>query len=139
VTSVRFALPGDRPVMVELVAASGLPTAGLESAWCAWVAEEDGRVIGTAALERHGEALLLRGVAVAPAARCGGVGGQLVAAALAAAQPVGPVALLTETASDYFLRFGFVPVERAALAPELAASPELQGLCPATAIAMVRR
>jgi amino-acid N-acetyltransferase len=137
--AVRLATPADREAMVELVASAGLPTTGLELAWCAWVAEDDGRIVGTAALERHGDALLLRSVAVSAAVRGSGVGGQLVFAVLAAAQPIGPVALLTETASDYFPRFGFTSVARADLHPDLAGSPELQGLCPDSVHAMVRR
>jgi amino-acid N-acetyltransferase len=48
------------------------------------------------------------------------------------------VALLTETAAGWFPRFGFHPVDRAALDPALAASAELAGACPATAQAFLR-
>ena len=62
----------------------------------------------------------------------------LVRAALAAVDPAGPVALLTETAAGWFPRFGFHLVDRAALDPALAASAELAGACPATAQAFLR-
>ncbi|RKH16372.1 hypothetical protein D7V77_37405 [Corallococcus sp. CA041A] len=46
--------------------------------------------------------------------------------------------LLTTTASDYFPRFGFVRIDRDMLPPELNASEELRGACPASVIAMRR-
>jgi amino-acid N-acetyltransferase len=82
--------------------------------------------------------LLLRSVAVRAEQRGRGVGAELVRAALAAAGPRRPVALLTETGAGWFPRFGFRPVERAALDPALAASAELAGACPATARAFLR-
>jgi len=136
--SVRLAAPADGAAVAELVTAAGLPTAGLEHAWRTWVAEAGGHVVGTASLERHGDALLLRAVAVAAGLRGSGIGAELVAAALAAADGIGSVALLTETAASWFPRFGFAPVERAALDPALGASAELRGACPASAMAMVR-
>jgi amino-acid N-acetyltransferase len=44
--------------------------------------------------------------------------------------------LLTETAEDFFPRFGFEAVPRTSLDARLAASAELQGACPETAVAM---
>ena len=46
------------------------------------------------------------------------------------------VSLLTLTAADYFLPFGFKEVERARLPLSLTASEEFQGACPDTATAM---
>ena len=135
--AIRPAAPTDDAV-VQLVASAGLPTAGLASAWRTWVAERDGQVIGTASLERHDDALLLRSVAVAAGLQGQGVGTRLVTTALTAASKVGPVALLTETAAGWFPRFGFTPVPRAALDPALGASAELRGACPDSAVAMLR-
>jgi len=137
--TVRPAVGAERAAVRELVADAGLPLEGLDGVWRTWVAADDaGHVVGTASLERHGDALLLRSVAVHPRCRGDGVGAQLVTAALAAATPVGPVALLTETAADWFPRFGFHPVPRGRLHPALHASPELAGVCPSTAVAMTR-
>src|SRR5450755_439821 len=47
------------------------------------------------------------------------------------------VYLLTETASDYFLRFGFRPIDRSAIAPAIHASVEWTSVCPASVQAMV--
>jgi amino-acid N-acetyltransferase len=135
---VRPARPEEAGQVAELVTASGLPTVGLAGAWRTWVAVDGDQLLGTASLERHGDALLLRSVAVRADQRGRGVGAELVRTALAAAGPRRQVALLTETAAGWFPRFGFRPVERAALDPALAASAELAGACPATAQAFLR-
>ena len=135
---IRLAHPEETDRVAELVTAAGLPTAGLAQAWRTWVAVERDRLLGTASLEHHGGAYLLRSVAVHDQARGRGIGAQLVQTALAAVHPARPVALLTETGAGWFPRFGFHPVDRAALDPTLAASAELAGACPATAQAFLR-
>ncbi|WP_448625898.1 GNAT family N-acetyltransferase [Geodermatophilus sp. URMC 64] len=139
---VREATPADLPAVRELVARAGLPLDGLDDA-AVLVAEVDGRLAGTVALERHGggprTAFLLRSAAVEPDRRGRGVGAALTAAALERADALGaPVALLTETAAGYFPRFGFAPVPREDLPAELTGSAELQGACPDTTHALLR-
>jgi amino-acid N-acetyltransferase len=140
---VREAAPADLAAVHDLVGTVGLPLAGLDDSAHIWVAEADGAIVGTAALERHGTgdgtAYLLRSAAVMPSWRGRGVGAALTAAALHHVDAVGaPVALLTETAADYFPRFGFSPVERDRLPASLADSAELRGACPASAWALLR-
>jgi amino-acid N-acetyltransferase len=135
---IRLARPDESGQVAELVTASRLPVAGLAGVWRTWVAVDGDQLLGTASLERHGDALLLRSVAVRAGQRGRGVGAELVRAALAAVGPRRSVALLTETAAGWFPRFGFRPVERTALDPALAASAELAGACPATAQAFLR-
>jgi amino-acid N-acetyltransferase len=140
---VHEATPADLAAISDLIAAAGLPLAGLDDAALVLRAEEAGALVGTVALERHGTgdatAFLLRSAAVAPAWRGRGLGAALTAAALAHVDAAGaPVALLTETAAGYFPRFGFVPVDRERLPAALAASAELQGACPASARALLR-
>jgi amino-acid N-acetyltransferase len=136
---VRLARPDETGQVAELVATSRLPTAGLAGAWRTWVAVDGDQLLGTASVERHGDAYLLRSVAVRGDQRGRGIGAELVRAALAAAGPHRRVALLTETAAAWFPRFGFQPVEWAALDPALAASAELSGACPASARVFVRQ
>jgi amino-acid N-acetyltransferase len=134
---VRPARPHESDAVASLVARARLPTEGLEDAWRSWVAEEDGALVGTASLERYGDALLLRGVAIRPDRRGVGIGQKLVRAVLDEAAGVGTVALLTESAGMWFSRLGFKEVDRSGLDSRLLASPELQGLCPETAQAFV--
>ena len=73
------------------------------------------RVVGSAALEFYGKAALLRSVAVVAELRGAGLGHRLTGAALDLARQRGVTAvyLLTETAADFFPRFGFRPTQRA--------------------------
>jgi amino-acid N-acetyltransferase len=140
---VRDASPADMAAIDALIRDAKLPLDGLEAAAVVLVAEIDGAVHGAIALERYGEgdraAFLLRSAVVPPASRGRGIGTALTAAALQRVDTeAAPVALLTETAGEYFPRFGFALVERAELPVELAASPELRGACPATARAFLR-
>ena len=130
--------PEETDQVAELLIAAQLPTTGLADAWRTWVAVDGDQLVGTASLERHGDAYLLRSVAVRSDQRGRGIGAELVGTALAAAEAGRPVALLTETAAGWFPRFDFRPVDRAALDPALAASAEFAGACPATAQAFVR-
>ena len=139
---LRPASGSDRPVVVSLLTGAGLPLEGVPddlAGFC--VAEAPGRgVIGVAGLESYGEFGLLRSVAVSPAFRAHGIGARLVAFVLgrAEAEGRGELFLLTTTARDWFARFGFEDVARAALPTALFASAELRGACPDTAQAMRR-
>lgn len=89
-------------------------------------------------LAGNGPDLLLRSLVVHPAARRSGIGARLVAALEGEARAKGGAALwlLTEGAAPFFTRLGFTTVERATAPPSIAASSQLQGLCPATAALM---
>lgn len=125
--------------VAELLAAADLPLAGFGTALRPLlVAVEDGRVVGGVALERYGADALLRSLVVTPAARGRGVGERLTEAIVAAAraEEIRTLWLLTTTAERFFPRFGFERVERSSLPAALAASAELRGACPASAVAM---
>jgi len=139
---VRRARPAELPAVRELVDRCGLDSGGLDQA-VVFVAEVDGRLAGTVALEQHGTggslAFLLRSAAVDPAARGRGLGDALVRAALRHVDAVrAPAALLTENAEGYFPRFGFAPVSRDELPAALLESSQLLGGCPASAHALLR-
>ena len=124
-----------------LLAAAGLPLAGWDADGVRrWAVRAEDRLLGVIALERHGDHGLLRSLAVAPAARGRGLAHALVAHALREAAALGlhDVAGLTTTIPDLLPRLGFHEVARDALPAALAASPELQGACPASARAFVR-
>ena len=128
-----------KPVLT-LLAKNGLPDAGFaDHSATALVAREDRIVVGSVALELHGPAALLRSLAVTATRRGEGLGRRLTLAALALArrQGVDRVYLLTETAEGFFARFGFEPVERAAVDPAVKRSVEFTSACPASAVAMM--
>jgi len=125
--------------IADLVTASGLPLDGLEPhLGSAIIAREPGGIVGCAALELYGHDALLRSVAVAPARRGGGVGLALTAASieLARRHDVRTVWLLTETAADFFPRFGFEQSTRAAVPAAVRQSVEFTTACPASATVM---
>ena len=92
-------------------------------------------IVGCAGLETYGDVGLLRSIAVSARRQSQGIGRALVANRLdaAKAQKLDAVYLLTTTASDYFLRLGFVAADRARVPARLASSPEFAGACPASA------
>jgi SAM-dependent methyltransferase/N-acetylglutamate synthase-like GNAT family acetyltransferase len=119
-----------------------LPYEGLDDQFGdAWiVAERDGRLIGSAAVEVYGRHGLLRSVAVDPSARGLGLGADLVRDRLAwsAARGLDSVWLLTTTAPDWFTRFGFGRVPRQSAPALLQESPEFATICPGDSVAMTR-
>lgn len=144
VARIRDAAPSDLPVVHGLLRNAGLPLDGLADAYLILVADVADTVVGTVTLERHGSdrdtAFLLRSAVVDQDQRALGIGARLTAAALERVDAAGaPVALLTETAEDYFPRFGFSRVGRSELPSALQASAELRGVCPASAHALLRR
>ncbi len=135
------ASPAELAPLADLLEAAGLPSAGFpgDTPVVLSARDADGGLLGGVALELHGDAALLRSAGVAPKARRRGIGGGLVAAALRRAHGhASSVSILTETAPDFFARFGFREVDRAALPTSLQASAELQGACPDSAVVMIR-
>lgn len=141
--AIRAAGPEDYESVRALLAASGLPVKGLaENFSHGLVARgEDGRLAGSVSLEMYGSAALLRSLVVAPELRGKGLGERLTARALslAASSGVCDVYLLTETAAEFFPRFGFAAEDRAGAPEALKASAEFRSACPASAILMRAR
>lgn len=129
----------DLPEILALLGANELPVAGIaDHVGSALVARDNGTIIGCAAVEVYGAAGLLRSVAVEESRRGTGLGRRLTAAVLDLARRRGvrTLYLLTTTADGFFPKFGFTTIDRAELDPALAASEELRGACPASAVAM---
>ena len=139
---IRTARPEDLADALALLGESKLPTAGVEEAFDRFVvAERAGEIVGVAGLEAHGNVALLRSVAVAPTERGRGLGGALTEELLRRASQTGidEVYLLTETAADFFPRYGFERIDRSAADPAIRTSAEFTTLCATTATVMVRR
>ena len=141
--SIRVATAADTAAVLILLRASDLPVDGVPAVLShLLVAERAGEtgaeIVGAVALERHGNAALLRSTVVAPALRGIGLGEQLVQRALADAreQSLDELVLLTTTAADWFPRFGFERIARDEAPAALLASDEFQFACPASAVVM---
>lgn len=131
--------PAHWSAIADLVTGSGLPLDGLEPhLGSTIVAREPAGIVGCAALELYGPDALLRSVAVAPARRGSGVGLALTAASIELARRHGvrTVWLLTETAADFFPRFGFEQATREAVPVAVRQSVEFTTACPASAAVM---
>ena len=132
---------GDLDAVRGLLQANGLPLDDLERhTGTAFVARQDGRVVGAAALEVYGDGGLLRSVVVAPESRGVGIGDQLVRSVMALAQSkhLPAVYLLTTTAASYFPRLGFVEVSRDRVPAGVQQSVEFVSACPASATVLMK-
>ncbi len=138
---IERAGPSDLPAVEDLLSAAGLPIEGAASAFETGVVARDGEaVVGAAGVERYGTAGLLRSVVVSADRRGVGLGRDLVAAAedLARCEGVRELYLLTETASDWFPRLGYMAIPRHQAAAAVGQSIEFTTACAETAIAMRR-
>jgi amino-acid N-acetyltransferase len=134
------ARPDDLAAIRALLERSHLPVAEIERHLTgAMVARDDRTVIGCAAIEQYDRAALLRSVAVDDGFRGQGLGVRLTDAALTAARARGvdTVYLLTETAADFFPRFGFRRIPRDQVNPAVRRSVEFTTACPEGAQAMM--
>lgn len=124
-----------------LLRRAGLPSEGLEAHRATLlVARRGSQLVGCAALELYGTSALLRSVAVEESQRGAGLGIRLTQAALALGRRLGVERfyLLTDTAREFFPRFGFREIARDEVDPAVLVSEEFRSLCPASATVMVR-
>lgn len=135
----RFAQPTDWPGIATVLASANLPLDGAQEHLSDFVlATRDDELIGTAALEKYGNYGLLRSVAVIASEHGRGLGAALTQQLIDQArrdQLLGLV-LLTETAADYFPRFGFTRIDRADVPLPIQESIEFKSACPQSASAM---
>jgi phosphinothricin acetyltransferase len=137
--SIRRAVPSDWDRVAALLSTSALPLDGARDHLDGFVVAERGEsMVGCAAVERYGDAGLLRSVAVASSERGKGTGKALVDRCLsdASAAGVATMVLLTTTADGYFPRFGFEIITRDDAPDAVRASVEFRGACPSSATVM---
>lgn len=137
--SVEPATPADFVAVLTLLEQNGLPKDGLSNHFEAALVGRTGQdVVGCVALEIYGRVGLLRSLVVAEAWRGQNLGRRLTEMALNLARQRGlaELYLLTETASEFFPRFGFTPVSRAEVPPTVQQSVEFTTACPASALVM---
>ena len=141
---LRPARREDLEAVEQLLAASGLPLAGVAEALPTFVVaeapDEGGRLVGVAGLEVCCDNALLRSVAVEPAWRSRGAGRALVSRVIADAEARGirGLYLLTTTAEHYFPSFGFREIARDEVPEDVRATDEFRSACPASATVMTR-
>ena len=130
------------PAVEDLLAKANLPVEGVKKAIGLFVvAENNGKVVGVAGVERCGDFGLLRSVAVDPAVKGRGVGAAMTEWLIADSEASGLRALylLTTTAEDYFPSFGFEKTARDTVPAEIKQSSEFKDICPSSATVMYRK
>jgi amino-acid N-acetyltransferase len=136
------ARPHDLRGALDLLGRSELTEQDVAERWGHYfvVHEDDGRVVGVAGLEVHGEDGLLRSVAVDQEYRGQGLAASLVESAMQRARRLGlrSVYLLTTSARDYFVRRGFSDCPREQAPEPIRQSWEYRVGCPSTAALMKR-
>lgn len=138
---LRPATEQDRVAVEALLHAAGLhpldDTAQFGPQYIVAVLGEN-RIIGVAGMELHGDDCLLRSVAVDKEFRSLRLGATLAEDRLHWARDRGirAVYLLTDTAANYWARFGFREIARQDAPEGIAASHEWAGGCPASSTAM---
>ncbi len=137
--SYRIGAAEDWPAVSALLQSASLPLEGarehLLNFTLAW---RDDSLVGCAGLERYGSSGLLRSVVVKETERGYGLGQALTQQILeqARSQGITQIVLLTETAGQFFPRFGFAPITRAEAPEETQASVEFTTACPESALVM---
>jgi len=137
--SIQAAALSELTELLTLLDECGLPLDGVaEHLGGFLVARDDRALLGVVGLACYGDVGLLRSLAVRDGERGRGLGVKLVQALMDRAQErnIRALYLLTETAENFFPRFGFERIPREKLDPKLGASQELQGACPDTAVVM---
>ncbi|MCH8837234.1 MAG: GNAT family N-acetyltransferase [Candidatus Marinimicrobia bacterium] len=137
--SIEPAVAGDLAAIVQLLGRSGLEADGLEQHLdTTLVARRHSQLVASAGLELYGRQALLRSVVVAPQLQGTGLGRRMTGQVLALAQTRGitRVYLLTETAREFFARFGFRLMERADVPVKVQSSQEFSMACANNAVGM---
>ncbi len=137
---VRAAAPADLPVVTELLAGAGLPSADLGPGHMRefLVATRGDSILGAIGLEVCGAVGLLRSLVVRPDSRGAGLGKRLVTAMEQHAVECGvrDLWLLTIDATGYFEQRGYETRARAMAPAAIAATREFASLCPVDAALM---
>lgn len=138
---LRAAAVSDLISIESLLRVSDLPVAGVAEHLPNFIVAVDAQgVIACGGIEYYGNFALIRSIAVAAQARGGGLGKAIVSRLLTEclSRAVEAVALRTTTAESYFSRQGFVRIELGDVPGPLLSSGQFAGVCPASAIVMLK-
>lgn len=125
--SIRLANDTDRDTVMRVFRDAGLETdAALAQGTTYWVMERGGQAIGAIGLEHGDGASLLRGAAVVPQARQGGLGRRLVMSAINYAQGRGDRAIYMFSKGGDWGSFGFTQVPLALVMGDIPDAPQIQ-------------
>ena len=97
-------------------------------------------LIGFIGLEQFGKEGLIRSLAIEDSCKSQGLGKKLIEQLILKCKAIGVnrLHLLTTTASDYFLKYGFRISQRDEAPPSVLKSKEFSEICPASSVYMIR-
>ena len=137
---IRPADPSDRAFVMQFLAESKLVPLDDDSQFGPQysVATCGGEIVGVAGIELYGDDGLLRSVCLDPKCRSLRIGAALVEDRIdwARDKALRAIYLLTTTAPEYWLRFGFRKIARGDAPDALANSREWSSDCPSESIAL---
>ncbi|MBF0287317.1 MAG: GNAT family N-acetyltransferase [SAR324 cluster bacterium] len=135
------ATPQDRIPIEQLLSNAKLPFTDLITHLPHFVVgRKNNEVIGVIGLEILGEIALLRSLAVTGSYQGKGLSQILYEKILdhAKLQQVKTLYVLTTTAEDYFDKRGFLKIQRSEAPESIKATKQFSGLCPASAVCLVK-
>jgi amino-acid N-acetyltransferase len=141
VISYRPATARDTQAITALLDSERLPSSDLAKSGVMLIAAvAQDRLAGCIGVEPHGEAGIIRSLAVAPEFRGQGIARSLVSRAetLASHRGVQCLYLLTEGAAEFWSEIGYTTVSRTEAPSAIRASAEFASLCSASATCMKR-
>ncbi len=141
-TEIKLASIDQTSDIKDLLAHSDLPHEDIARHFQHFhVAIDEDRVIGTIGLETYGASGLLRSLAVLAPFRGQGHARRLYEQleSYARAEGVTALYLLTLTAVEFFVKVGFVEIDRHAVPDEIKNTREFTVVCPSTATCMMKR
>lgn len=123
---------------IGLLKKNNLPTEDISEITKLFVLEDDQVVAGTIALEYSGKEALLRSLSVDQEKRNMGFGRELVdfIENFGKQQGVENIYLLTTTADEFFLKRGYIIVDRTLAPSFIRGTSEFSSVCPSSAVVM---
>lgn len=136
----RFADSDKIEPIQQLLTESGLPHEDIGNHLHNFIIANSSKVIGVIGLEVYRKVGLLRSLAVKSAYQGKGIGKALYTRILAHAhlRGVKVLYLLTTSAERFFTKLGFSKVARDNVPEAIKSTQEFQGLCPSTAVSMIK-
>ena len=138
----REATSADLPTIKELLNISKLPSDDIDDHIDNFIViEEKGNVIGVGGLEIYDDIGLVRSIAVVAEHRSKGIGEMIYRLVEDKANDKGinTLYLLTESATEYFKKFGFITQERSEVPASIAETKQFRELCPSSAKLMFHK
>lgn len=136
---ISFAKPEDFVEIRDLLKSANLPFEDVGNGMGHFILIRGGEeLVGCVGLEICGENALLRSLAVSEKERNHGLGKALVQEILeyASRLNLANIYLLTDTAENFFKKYGFVNANRTEAPDAIRATSEFSSICPASAIFM---